>query len=185
MRSAGTVAGRAAIVGLVGLAVVWAARAAEAVHSTPEAVHSTAEERAQAVRYARELVKDPLADAAEEKRRWLVAWYERIPDITVTVCGLLGPLPAPGHPFFSKVLDQSLISGGAFIIEHPGQADDELAIQTAAMEGSLRVYEAYARAQPLYRLHFVDDLLARRRAGTLAAYLREAVPKGCATEAPR
>jgi hypothetical protein len=162
------------LLGVGGLALASAAVAAGSAKST-------AEERAQAVRYARELARDPMAAGAEQKRQWLVAWYERIPDITVTVCDLLGPLPPRDHPFFGKVLDQSLFSGGAFIIEHPERADDELAIQAAAMEGSLRVYEAYARSQPLYRLHFVDDLLARRKAGTLGAYLREAVPKGCLT----
>ena len=161
------------LLGVLGLGLASPAVAAESERST-------AEERAQAVRYARELAKAPLAADAEPKRRWLLDWYERIPDITITVCDLLGPLPPADHPFFKKVLDQALFSGGAFAIEHPGRAADELAVQTAGMEGSLRVYEACAKAQPLYRLHFLDDLLARRKAGTLAAYLREAVPRGCA-----
>jgi hypothetical protein len=160
--------------GLGGLIIASSAAAAEQEKSTLE-------ERKQAVRYARELADDPMAAGAEQKRQWLLAWWERIPDITVTVCDLFGPPPPTAHPFFSQVVDQGLFSAGAFVIEHPERARDELAIQTAGMEGSLRVYEAYAKAQPLYRLRFVDDLLAKHKAGTLAAYLREAVPKACGT----
>src|SRR5205809_919792 len=83
---------------------------------------STPEERAKAVQLARELELDPMTDDAVDKRRWLIEWYQRVPDITVTVCDLLGPLPKDDHPYFSFVLAQSMFSGGAFMIEHPGQA---------------------------------------------------------------
>jgi hypothetical protein len=48
---------------------------------------------------------------------WLVLWYTRIPDITVTVCNLLGPTPDVDHPYFKEVLVQMMFSGGAFVIE--------------------------------------------------------------------
>lgn len=123
-----------------------------------------------------------MSDDAPSKRRWLTEWYTRIPDITVTVCNLFGPLPGKEHPFFPEVLGQSVFSSGAFMIEHPDRAGDQVAVQTAGLEGSLRVYEAYAKAAPQHRLPFLDDLVAKRQAGTLEAHLREAVPKGCAEQ---
>src|SRR5262245_5475136 len=79
---------------------------------------STPEDRAKAVRLARELEADPVSDDAVYKRRWLIKWYEQVPDITITVCNLLGPFPKDDHPFFPQVLTQSMFSGGAFMIEH-------------------------------------------------------------------
>lgn len=140
---------------------------------------STPEERARAVQLARELEKDPMAGDATEKRAWLIKWYERVPDITINVCNLLGPFPKDDHPFFPQVLTQSMFSGGAFIIEHPDQAKDEVAVQTAGILGALKVYEVFAKSQPNERLPFLDDLLKRRDDGTLASYMQEAVPKGC------
>ena len=72
-----------------------------------------------------------------------------------------------------------MFSGGAFMIEHPDQAGDQVAVQTAGMVGALIVYEVFAKAQPDARLPFLDDLLKRRDEGSLASYMKEAVPKAC------
>jgi hypothetical protein len=140
---------------------------------------STPEERAKAVRLARELEAEPDSNDAAEKRRWLLEWYERVPDITVTVCDLLGPLPKEGHPYFPQVLVQSIFAGGAFAIENPDKAGDQVAVQTASVRGALKVYEAYVKMLPEERLPFLDDLIKKRDAGTLDAHMREAVPEGC------
>jgi hypothetical protein len=139
---------------------------------------STPEERAKAVRLAHELQSEPFAPDADEKRRWLVRWYERIPDITVTVCNLLGPFPEGEHPYFKEVLFQTMFSGGAFIIEHPEKAGDAVAVQTAAVQGALAVYELSA-ARSRQRMPFLDELVAKRDQGTLGAHLKDAVPKLC------
>ncbi len=127
----------------------------------------------------RELETNPLADDAAGKRAWLIQFYERVPDITVTLCDLLGPLPKDDHPYFPEVLAQSMFSQGAFIIEHPDQAKERVAVQTAGMIGALKVYEAFAKAKPEGRLPFLDEMLKRRDEGTLEAYMADAVPKGC------
>jgi hypothetical protein len=140
---------------------------------------STPEERAKAAALAHELEAKPLAADAVEKRGWLIKWWQQVPDYTVTVCDLLGPLPKEDHPFFPQVLVQSMFSGGAFMIEHPDKAKDQVAVQTAGMQGALKVYKEFARVSPEGRLPFLDDLLKKRDAGTLEAYMQEAVPKGC------
>ena len=140
---------------------------------------STPEDRAKAVRLAREVEADPMAKDAVDKRRWLIDWYTKAPDITITVCDLLGPLPKDDHPFFPQVLVQSMFAGGSFIIEHPDQAGDQVAVQTAGIEGALKVYEIFVKAMPEGRLPFLDDLVAKRNDGTLQAHMKEAVVAGC------
>lgn len=140
---------------------------------------STPEERAKAVKLARELEADPLTEDAVGKRQWLIKWWEKVPDITVIVCNLLGPFPKDDHPYFSEVFVQSLFSSGAFMIEHPEQANDQALVQTAGVEGSLKVYLAFLKAVPEGRLPFLDDLEKKRAAGELTAHIRDALPKAC------
>lgn len=140
---------------------------------------STPEERAKAVQLTRELERDPMVQDGPEKRSWLVEFFTKAPDISITMCNLFGPMPGEDHPFFPQVLTQSLFSMGTFIIEHPDKAKDEVAVQTAGMEGALKVYEIHVKAQPEGRLPFLDDLLKKRDAGTLADSMKEAVPKAC------
>ena len=143
---------------------------------------STPAERSKAVRIAHELEADPLSSDAPDKRRWLLLWYERIPDITVTICNLLGPLPDDRHPFFSEIIGQTAFSGGAFMIEHPDQSTDQVAVQTAGLLGALKVYEAFASRSSDKRLPFVDGLVAKRDNGTLTQYMRDTVPTACKSQ---
>lgn len=151
----------------------------QAVPAVAKKPASTPEERAKAVQLARDLEKDPVAADATEKRAWLIKWYARVPDITINVCNLLGPHPKEGHPFFPQVFSQSIFSGGAFIIEHPDQANDQVAVQTAGLLGALKVYEVFAKTLPDERLPYLDDLLKRRDDGTLGHHMEEAVREGC------
>ncbi len=156
---------------LLGPAVSWA-----------KAKKSTPEDRAKAVRLTRELEGDPLAVDAVDKRRWLIDWFTKAPDISILVCDLLGPLPKDDHPFFPQVLAQSMFAGGVFIIEHPDQAGDQVAVQSAGIEGALKVYEIFVKAMPEGRLPFLDDLLAKRGDGTLRDHMKEAVGKSCTSD---
>jgi hypothetical protein len=144
-----------------------------------KAKRSTPEERAKAVQLAQELERQPASEDAVHKRRWLLDFYQRVPDITITVCDLLGPFPKAEHPYFSYVLAQSMFSSGAFMIEHPDQASDQVAVQTAGIEGALQVYDVFVKAMPEDRLPYLDDLVAKRNDGSLKAYMQAAVPKGC------
>lgn len=140
---------------------------------------STSEERAKAVQLARDLELDPMAADAVHKRQWLLDFYQRVPDITVTVCDLLGPLPKEDHPYFAFVLFQSMASSGAFMIEHPDQVKDQVAVQTAGVIGALKAYEVFVKEVPEVRLPFLDGLVKQRNEGTLVGYMRNAVEKGC------
>ena len=140
---------------------------------------STPEDRAKAVRLARELEQDPMTEDSIDKRKWLFKLYQDVPDISVTICDLLGPMPGDDHPFFPFVLIQSMFSQGAFIIEHPDLTNDKVSAQTAGMLGSLAVYERFVKVRSDARLPYLDDMLKRRDDGTLGKHMVEVVEKGC------
>ena len=132
---------------------------------------STAEERARAVQLTRELEADPLAPSAEEKRRWLLQWWDRIPDMTVNVQLRAETVPPDDHPYFDKILFQLAFSGGAFMIEHPEQARDEVAVQMASYEGALKVYRILDKHTPGHRLPDLDALVSKQEDGTLRSHI--------------
>src|SRR5262245_54615599 len=103
-------------VGLTSVAVVLLLSLSPA---TAKPKSSTPEERTKAAMMAHELEAQPMGDEAAVKRAWLIKWWQQVPDLTVTICDLLGPIPKEDHPFFAQVLVQSMFSGGAFMIEHP------------------------------------------------------------------
>ena len=140
---------------------------------------STPEERDHAVRVTRALETQPTSSHAPEWRTWLIRWYAGISDMKVPVCRLLGKKPNGPHPFYSEVAIQSMFGTGAFMIEHPDQAKDLVATQTAGVESALLVYEFYVKAQPDARIPFLDGLVKKRNAGTLQAYVTEGVQQNC------
>jgi hypothetical protein len=132
-------------------------------------------DREKAVRLAHELESDPLCDDGPQKRKWLIDWLSKVSDITVNVRDLLGPVPNKSYPYSPQLTTQMIFSNAAFVIEHPDRANDEVAAQTAGLEGALDAYQAILRGNPDARLAFFDDLIARREAGTLGDYVRQSI----------
>jgi hypothetical protein len=138
---------------------------------------STAEERAQAVRLARMLEANPLDPHAKDARKWLTVWLITVPDISVAVCGeFMGPLLNSKKDYAPELFSQSMYSTAAFVIEHPESKDDSEAKYLAGVEGSLRAYESVKKTNPKLHWPVLDDLIARRDANTLAAYVHEKAP---------
>lgn len=145
---------------------------------------STPEERAQAVRITRALEADPLHKDAKKAKEWLLYWLIQAPDITVTLCAdYLSPLYAKDKNrdknYAPEITTQMMFSSAAFIIEHPDQAKDEIAVNKAGLEGSLKAYEAIAKAKPTVKWPFLDELIGRRDKGTLEEYVREISTTKC------
>jgi hypothetical protein len=141
---------------------------------------STAEERAKAVRLARQLERDPLGKDAKEARQWLTVWLIHVPDIVVQPCGsLLGPVVNSEKDDYSAELNAQMnFSQAAFIIENPAKARDIHALLTASLEGALKAYEAILKKRPAARRPYLDDLLAKRDQGEIGAYVKQAMA-GC------
>jgi len=139
---------------------------------------STPEERAKAIKLTRQLERDPLGGETKKSREWLTSWLVVVPGVSVTVCApLLGPVAGGKTNRASELVAQSMYSSAAFILEHPKKAQDDLATFLAGVEGALRAYEAILKSRPQERWPFLDDLLARRKAGTLGEYVRGAMVK--------
>lgn len=130
---------------------------------------STLEERQQAVRLTKALEDDPLNKDAKSARKWLLAWLTEIPDISVQMCpALFGKKFEVNKEFAGEIALQQSLSGAAFIIEHPDQSGDKLAVAMAGVEGALKAYEAFLLAKPRAHLAALDAMLQARTEGKLS-----------------
>ncbi len=167
---------RLAIAGALALALSLPGLAAARGPSTPA-------ERKKAVETTRRLERFPLAPDADSQRKWLLKWIVDIPDINVRGCS--GPLDAlagdDGSRHGRQLYAQSMFGMTAFMIEHPGQKDDWVAVQTAGVESTLRAYQSLLAAQPDSRWEELDTLQEARRQGKLRD-LVEKTMEGCGDE---
>jgi len=65
-------------------------------------------------------------------------------------------------------------SAAAFVISNPDKAKDDVAVYTAALEGSLQTYESILKAKLKAKWPFLDDLIEKRSKGELGGYVRQA-----------
>ncbi len=162
---------------LLGFCAVQIARAQQS-HRGP----STADERARAVKIARQLEDDPLAKDAKDNREWVIQWIVEIPDITVTVCDdYFGTLPKPPRGHSREIVNQMAISSAAFMIEHPDKVKDEQAIATAGLLGSLKAYQSILKQEPDARWPYIDKIVQMRDQGKLDDFVSDTRRK-CAQE---
>jgi hypothetical protein len=141
---------------------------------------STPEERDTAVKAARLLEVDPFHKEAKKMREWLTLWLIEVPDIHIELCsGYLGPAVGSDKKYATEIFGQTMFASAAFIIEHPEQANDRVAVNLAGVEGALKVYEAILKTKPKARWGFLDGLLAKRESGELLGYVREVTQTKC------
>ena len=142
---------------------------------------STAEERATAVKGARLLESDPFNKDAKKTRAWFTLWLIQVPDISIEVCpAYLKPLyDAKGKNYSTEIATQMMFSSAAFVIEHPDQAQDRIAVNTAGLEGALKTYESIIKEKPKARWDFLDGLIARRDKGELPPYVQDVSDTDC------
>jgi carboxypeptidase Q len=144
---------------------------------------STAEERAKAVRLARELEDDPLGAEARHARAWLFQFITKVPDLDIVVCStLVAELLETEENYARELSFQPVFSQTAYVIEHPEKANDRDATLLAGIEGMLRAYESILKAEPKARHKFLDDLIVRRDKGQLAAWVAEEAKTRCTAE---
>jgi hypothetical protein len=139
---------------------------------------STPAERARVVRLAHQLEADPLGPGAVEAQHWLVAWIKDVPDVTVTVCDLLA-LAEERYPYAQTLVVQMMASNAAYQIENPDRAEDELAVQGAALKGALHAYSAILKRKPEARQAALDRLLRQMNDGSLDKRMKALVVQRC------
>jgi len=140
---------------------------------------STEEERTKAIASIADLEKNPFGAEAKEERRWLTLWLIEVPDIHVKVCTLLPNLPKGDKKDSNIIFTQMMFSSAGYAIQHMNDPSDDLAQYSAGVNGALRLYEILLAANPKDRQPALDDLVQKRDAGTLNAYVKEKAATTC------
>ena len=139
---------------------------------------STAEERQQALEYIHNWLADPLGPQAKEQYTWVLEWAIQVPDIHVHVCTLID-LPKGNKKDSSTIFGAMVMTQTAFAINNRDKESDLMAEFQAGVEGALHVYEVLLKANPKDRQPYLDDLIQRRDAGTLAQFVKERAATEC------
>jgi hypothetical protein len=160
---------------LMGFALSAAVADAKAADRGP----STPEERKQALEYIHDWQADPLDPHAKEQFDWVLKWFADVPDLTVHVCMVLDKLPKGDKKDGATIFGGGFMGQAEFVLENPGQKDDRLPELMAGVEGALHVYEQLLKTNPKDREAYLDDLIQRRDAGTLARFVKERAAAGC------
>ena len=140
---------------------------------------STPEERRQALEYIHRWQADPLGPEAKDQFGWVFKWAADVPDFTVHGCWIFDKLPKGDKKNSATIVGGMFMAQIAFIIEHPDKKDDRLAEYQAGVEGALHIYEMLLKANPKDRQAYLDDLVARRDAGTLADFVKQRADAAC------
>ena len=155
--------------------VMLAISLSSVAQNTPARGPSTPEERARLVAIARKLEAAPLDSSLNAEREWAVKWLIEVPDLTVSLCtSVLGKdFLKTKYKYSSNLVVQLTLSSAAFIIEHPDQAGDKVAMYTAGAEGALKAYAAILKDNPKAKWKALDEAVEKQGQGHLADYVRE------------
>jgi hypothetical protein len=161
---------------LLGCALLAAPASAIAAGRGP----STPEERKQALDYIQHFMADPLNPALKPEIQWLTVWIIEVPDIHVHLCMILDQLPKGNKKDSQALFIAMFFSQIAYTIQNLDQQNNDLVPEYhAGVEGALKVYELLLKSNPKDRQPFLDDLIQRREAGTLAQWVKERVDTAC------
>lgn len=156
------------------LTLGFAAKAAVAQERGP----STPEERKRAVDIATLLETDPLNKDAKKLGKELLIWLIQVPDIHAKLCGaVLGDSSKIKGDYSDSIVVQMTFSQAKFIIEHPEQANDDVQLYLAGVEGALKTYENIKKAKPKVKFEPLEQLLVKKEAGQLSDFVRDAMSR--------
>jgi hypothetical protein len=150
-----------------------ASGAQDGASTAPASRPAAGTQKSEVVQQVRSLESDPLQAGAAQLRQRLMRYFEGAPDVTITVCsGVLDPLARSRQNYGTEIFVQQILSSGAFIIENPGMARDQVAVHAAGVGGALRTYESILRAHPDARWPLLDELVQLRERGELVPHVR-------------
>ena len=125
------------------------------------------------IKSARFLEQKPLEKDAKKVREWAMQWLIVTDKVSVTMCSLILSGVDKKYKYSSELLAQYTIAMGAYKLANPDKAQDEDAAQQAGIESALVAYEAMVTEQAKAKNAFMDELVAKRSQGMLAAYVKE------------
>lgn len=131
------------LVAILSNSTAWAQQTGEVLAiNYPSGGTLTADQIDGLARDIRRLENQPLARDAQEARHVLYNYILNSPDIAVTTCeAVMAPLTETATPYQGKLLMQFMLSSAAFVIEHPDQANDPVAVNLDGLIGTLKAYE--------------------------------------------
>jgi len=125
------------------------------------------------------LETNPLAKEAKPYRAKLLVFLAEVPDISIKLClKVLGDSKQTKGDYETDLVGHLMFSQAKFIIENPDKANDDAAVYLAGVEGVLRLWQALKTAKPKAKFPFMDELLEKQQAGTLAEHVQAGM-KGC------
>jgi hypothetical protein len=125
------------------------------------------------IKSAQFLEEKPFDKDAKKVRGWAIGWLIETDKVHLKICSLLVANLDKKYKYGSELLGQYTIGMGAFKLSNSDKSSDDDAAQLAGVESALKSYEAMVAEQPKAKHAFMDDLLAKRSQGTLAAYVKE------------
>jgi hypothetical protein len=124
------------------------------------------------IKATRFLEQKPLDKNAKKVRSMAMEWLIVTDKVSVKACSLLLSVDKK-YKYSSELFGQYTFGMGAFKLANPDKAQDEDAVQQAGVESAMISYEAIVAEQPKAKNAFMDELLAKRSQGSLAAYVKE------------
>jgi len=161
-----------ALAGLVFLCLPQLANAADRGPSTPE-------ERKQALVVIHDWQADPLGPNAKDQFGQVLKFFAAVPDLTVHMCTILDKLPKGDKKDSSIIVGGEFMAQAAFALERTDKSEDLLAEYETGVEGALRIYQNLVKANPKDDNSYLDELVQRREAGTLAEYVKGRASASC------
>jgi len=142
----------------------------------------TPEVRARIQRIAQASDKDPLATMASADGKWLMKWMDDVADYQFGPDkGAFWAMNAAKGDMRKVLQFHHGASTAAYQVEHQildprKKAEDAEAVALAGLEGLLRAYESLLPKRPENRSEKMDEALASRNKGELAAFLKALPP---------
>jgi hypothetical protein len=120
----------------------------------------------------RALETAPLDKETIKMRGKALEWIIETPDVTIGLCGgTVALFTDKKYKYNDDLFAVYNIGMAAFKLENPGKASDEKAAQFAGVETVLKTYEAILKDKPKTKSETLDNLLAKRNSGELAALI--------------
>lgn len=117
------------------------------------------------------LEANPLDQKARDLRSWALKWSYNTKEVTTVVCdNIFGIFLA--KEVRGELLSQYLIKMTAYKLEDQKNRNDENAVQLAAMESVLKVYEKIIKDDPNSKVNVLDRILIVKDAGKLQDFIK-------------
>ncbi|MBI4751326.1 MAG: hypothetical protein HY774_22845 [Acidobacteria bacterium] len=137
------------------------------------------EKKAKMIALINRMESNPYHSDSKKMASEVFSWLADAPDVTVTVC--TDVLAAEKNDLDSDestfLFGHFIFSQARFIVEHPDQASDPVAVNRAGVDGILKAYATMKAGKPKLKVKFADQLFSLRETGGLDRFLEQALAK--------